>query len=440
MRTEPVLVRAGPHRVTAAFPRISEGPADDLLSPHGWSIADRHTGMGGYGLTLLPHLRELVVGGPHRVTGISDHPVRERIFTCRPTAPEEQRACAGDIVTRLATEAYRRTLTDRDVEGLMAFFDEGAADGGFEVGVRTARCRRSSPARTSSSASSVRRLRARATSVRARRPRARGAAVVLPLGRTTGRDASPTSPTRGGSPTTGSGGAGAADARRRALVEALSTRFAAQWLRLQDLDKVHPDVLLVPGLRPAARRRDAAGDRALLRHAGARGRSVLELYTADWTVLNERLAEHYGIAGRGRRRVPPGVVPGRHVGVGSWGTAASSRSRPTPIVPRRCCAASGSWRCSWERRPRRRRRAFPTSRRRRRPTTGVPDHAGADGAAPGQPDVQRVPPLHRPDRPRARCFDVTGGGGSVSNGAPSTPGASSTTAPRSIPRPSWSTR
>src|SRR5690606_4348704 len=101
MRTEPIFVQAGPKRVTAAFVKRTEGPAEDLLSPHDWSLADRHTGMGGYGLTLLPHMRDLVIGGPTQVTGVSENPVRERIFTCRPERPEQQTACADEILGRL---------------------------------------------------------------------------------------------------------------------------------------------------------------------------------------------------------------------------------------------------------------------------------------------------------------------------------------------------
>ncbi len=78
--------------------------------------------------------------------------------------------------------------------------------------------------------------------------------------------------------------------------EALSTRFAAQWLRLQDLEKVHPDAFLLPGLRPAARRRHARARRSCSSTTSCRNdHSVLDLFTADYTFVNERLARHYGI-------------------------------------------------------------------------------------------------------------------------------------------------
>ena len=115
METERVFVRAGPQRVSAAFLTRTEGPVEDLMSPHDWSLADRHTGISGYGLTLLPHLRDFVVGGPYTTTGVSETPARRKIFVCRPTTPDEARPCAEEIVSRLATQAYRRPLEDREV-------------------------------------------------------------------------------------------------------------------------------------------------------------------------------------------------------------------------------------------------------------------------------------------------------------------------------------
>jgi hypothetical protein len=138
MRTEPLFLRAGPQRITAAFVRRTEGPVEDLLRPHDWSMSDRHTALGARGLTFLPHLEHLIIGGPYNVTGVSESPVRQRIFTCRPAAEAEARSCAQRIVSALAERAYRRPLEARDVDGLMTFYDLGAREGGFEAGVRTA--------------------------------------------------------------------------------------------------------------------------------------------------------------------------------------------------------------------------------------------------------------------------------------------------------------
>src|SRR5262249_21277618 len=62
-------------------------------------------------------------------------PSRRRIFTCRPAAPSEEAACAGQIVKRLGTQAFRRPLTDSDFKGLMRLYDEGRAERNFEYGI-----------------------------------------------------------------------------------------------------------------------------------------------------------------------------------------------------------------------------------------------------------------------------------------------------------------
>ncbi len=131
METEAVFVRAGPHRVTAAFVRNFEGLVEDLVSPHDWSLADRQIGVSGYGVTALAHLKDLVINGPHNATGVSETPSRRKIFTCRPTTPEEARPCAEEIITRVGTPAFRRRVMPVELDELMMFFAEGCVPGGF---------------------------------------------------------------------------------------------------------------------------------------------------------------------------------------------------------------------------------------------------------------------------------------------------------------------
>ena len=68
-RTDPVLVRAGEHRVTAAFVRQMDGPYEDLIRPNDWSLTGTET---SYGTTSVPHLMSLTLEGPHNPTGVSD--------------------------------------------------------------------------------------------------------------------------------------------------------------------------------------------------------------------------------------------------------------------------------------------------------------------------------------------------------------------------------
>jgi hypothetical protein len=329
MRTDPIAVRAGPRRVTAAFLRTAEGPVEDLLAPHDWSIADRHTGMDGYGLTLLPHLRDLVIGGPRRVTGVSDHPVRARVFSCRPTTAEEEEPCARSILGRLATEAYRRPAEPRDVDALMRFYEEGASDGGFEIGVRTGlQAILASPHFIFRFEPTDRAL---ALSGHALASRLSFFLWGLPPDATLRELAV-------------SGALTDPDvlvAQAERLLEdprseALATRFAAQWLRLQDLEKVHPDSYWFPDydqqLADAMRRETESFFASLVRE----DRSLFELYTADYTFLDERLARHYGIEGvRGdafRRGRYPDERRRGILGHGSVLTLTSHADRTSPVL------------------------------------------------------------------------------------------------------------
>ncbi|MES2525166.1 MAG: DUF1592 domain-containing protein, partial [Gemmatimonadota bacterium] len=137
VRSEPIKVLAGQRRLSVAFVRRNEGPYEDLIKPHEWSRAS--AGTAAAGTTEPPALVEVLVAGPKNVTGISDNASRRKVFTCAPTAKAAQRACADQIITRLATQAYRRPLTARDRSALLAFYDKAAGGpNAFEEGVRTA--------------------------------------------------------------------------------------------------------------------------------------------------------------------------------------------------------------------------------------------------------------------------------------------------------------
>jgi mono/diheme cytochrome c family protein len=127
--TPRIHVKAGTHRLSAAFVQRFDAVPDDLLPPIDHSLADSQIGA-GFGITTLPHLREFAVSGPFKVTGVSETPSRRRIFTCRPTSAAEEAACANEIVRRLATSAYRGPLSAQDVDGLMKFYAQGRKDGG----------------------------------------------------------------------------------------------------------------------------------------------------------------------------------------------------------------------------------------------------------------------------------------------------------------------
>ncbi len=295
MTTEPILVAAGAHRLTAAFIKRTDGPVQDLIAPHDWSLASTAIA-GTYGVNSLPHMRDLVVGGPLTTVGVSDTPVRRAIFTCTPALPREARPCADEIISRLGEKAFRRPLSEHDRAGLMSFYDEAAVDGGFELGVRTAL-----EAMLASPRFVFRFERSPAEVVAGQTYQISDFALASRLSYflwAAPPDAELRELAASGSLT---------DDRvleqqvLRMLADpkadALGPRFAGQWLRLQDLDKVHPDVRLQPDfhqqLADAMRRETELFFNSMVEE----DRSVFDLYAADYTFVNERLARHYGIPG-----------------------------------------------------------------------------------------------------------------------------------------------
>jgi hypothetical protein len=331
--TEPVFVSAGQHKVSAAFVRRFDGPYEDLIRPHDWSLAGG--GSGGDGITTLPHLVDLVVGGPIEATGISNTPSREKIFKCRPTAPSEEQPCARETIQRLASAAYRRPVGDDEVDGMMGFYLEGEAAGGFEQGVRSAL------EAILASPFFVLRLEREPESLA---PGTSYELADLDI-------ASRLSFFLWGTPPDDEliriAEAGDLtdpktldDQTRRMLAdpraEALGTRFAAQWLRLQDLYKVRPDPNFFPNfdetLADAMRRETEI----FFNHLVQGNRDALELFNGDYTFVNERLATHYGmkgVAGDNFRQVTysDGVRSGL-LGQGSVLVLTSLANRTSPVL------------------------------------------------------------------------------------------------------------
>ena len=296
METEPISIHAGHRRVAAAFIEKVAGPYDDILQPHESSLAGTRAAV-GYGVTLLPHLRDMTIVGPRDPRGVSEARTRGRIFTCRPTSPDDAQPCAEKIISRLATEAYRRPLSDRELEDIMSSFYDGFAEtDGFEVGVRTAlEAILASPHfvfriepepagvqpgesyRVSDLALASRlsfflwasppdnELVQEATSGRLADPRVLEAQVTRML--------------------------------QSPKAEALATRFAAQWLRLQDLDLVRPDAFWFPDFTEQLANNMRRETELFFHNLVKEDRSIMELYAGEYTFLNQRLAEHYGIEG-----------------------------------------------------------------------------------------------------------------------------------------------
>ena len=293
MQTDSIFVRAGQHQVAAAFVRKMDGPYEDLIRPNEWSLTGTEA---SYGTTSLPHIIRLTIEGPYDPTGVSETPTRRKIFSCRPTSQREERPCAEEIVTRLATQAYRRTLEERDVDALLDFYDQGAEEGGFEIGIRTAiEAMLVSPYFLFRFESEPRGVDTGEVFRVADVDLASRLSFFL-WG--TGPDEELLRVAQDGQL---SDEAVLERQARRMLAdprsESLSNRFAHLWLRLQDLEKVQPDAFWFPNYS-----RQLADD--MLRetelffdHLVRDDRSLLELFSADYTFVNERLANHYGIGG-----------------------------------------------------------------------------------------------------------------------------------------------
>ena len=337
MRTEPILIKAGQHVVAAAFVRRTEGPYEDLIRPHDWSYAGG--GSGGPGITTLPHLRDLVIKGPYRVTGISETASRQKIFSCRPTDAMDERPCARQILSRLGTEAYRRPITAGELDRLTPIYEKGAGQaggsGGFEAGIRSA----------------IEAILASPYFIFRMEKEPEYAHNGSTFRIADADLASRLSFFLWGTPpdqellALANKGALSAPATlekqtRRMLAdpraEALGSRFAAQWLRLQDVDKVHPDPNNYPNfddnLAAAMRRETELFFNSLVRE----DRSVLDLYRANYTYVNDRLARHYGfpgVSGPEFRRVEyPNDTRRGLLGQGSVLVQTSLANRTSPVL------------------------------------------------------------------------------------------------------------
>jgi len=291
METNPVFIRAGERRVTATFIRKMDGPYEDLVRPNDWSLTGTEA---SYGTTSLPHLMRLTIEGPYNPTGVSENRARKQIFTCRPTSLIEEIPCAKKILAQLANKAYGKKTSESDINDLLTFYSMGAADGGFEIGVRYAlEAILSSPhflLRMEHEPNEIAPGDVYALDDMALAKRlsffiwgTNPDTELLKLanqGKLTRNRVLKTQVQRM-----------LADPRS----ETLATRFASLWLRLQDLEKVEPDSFWFPNysqqLTTAMRRETEL----FFYHLVREDRSILELYNANYSFINQRLAEHYGI-------------------------------------------------------------------------------------------------------------------------------------------------
>jgi mono/diheme cytochrome c family protein len=333
LKAPAVHIKAGVHRVTAAFIQRFEGPVNDLIAPIDHTLADTQIGV-AVGITTLPHVKDFSIVGPYNVTGISETASRRKIFTCRPTSAADEPACAGRILRQLATQAFRGSVSERDFASLMKFYTDARKEGDFEYAIGGAiEAILASPQflfRLESTPSTLRAgqsFRLGDTELASRLSYFLwGAAPDAELTKLAaqGRLSAP----------------GVYEKQVARLLadprsESLSKRFARQWLRLGDVEGVLPDAVAYPyfdrTLGDAFIKESELFFDSLVRE----DRSILDLITADYTFVNERIARHYGIpnvTGNHFRRV---TLPAERRGITTHGSVlvlTSVADRTSPVM------------------------------------------------------------------------------------------------------------
>ena len=281
-----IPVTAGPHDVGVAFIRKNYSESHEPLQPH----TRDHDLQNMNGVPLVDYID---ITGPFAVTGRGDTPSRRRIFTCNP-APGDERGCATQILSRLATQAFRRPVNDDDMALLMEFFDAGRNTGDFETGIQNGlRLVLSSPEFLFRSEPDPEGIRP--GEIYPLDDLALASRLSFFLWSSIPDDALLALAVEGrlSDPEVLSGQVERmlAHARSNALV----ANFAGQWLFLRNLQSVSPDSKLFPNfddnLRQAFRTETELFFESVIRE----DRSILDLLTAEYTFVNERLARHYGI-------------------------------------------------------------------------------------------------------------------------------------------------
>jgi mono/diheme cytochrome c family protein len=288
-----IHVKAGSQRLSAAFIQRFDGVVDDLVAPIDYTLSDTQYG-DGVGLTALPHIRDFSVTGPHAVTGVSDTASRRKVFVCRPLSAVDEIPCARRIISQLASQAYRRPAGNEDIESLLQFYADARNGKDFEAGIRAAlQALLASP-------HFLFRLEERPAGVK---PGQNYRITDLDLASRlsyflwgTGPDAELVKVATAGTLHTP---AVLEKQIRRMLAdprgEAMSSRFASQWLRLQDVEKIHPDALLYPSFDNELAESYQRETELLFDSIVREDRNVLDLFTADYTFVNERIAKVYRI-------------------------------------------------------------------------------------------------------------------------------------------------
>jgi len=280
----PVKVTAGPHKVGVTFVARTFAEPDEVL----------HSFRPSAGEDRIPRIGSLEIQGPFNPTGVSQTPSRARVFVCQPKSASDELPCAKTILSALARKAYRRPITNADLDAPIQFYSAARALGDFDTAIRDAlptilaspkflyRAERSPAGLAPGSIHAIGDVELASRLSFFLIGRAPDDELLTAAERGT-----LTTPT-------------VLEAQVRRLLadprsESLVTSFAFQWLKMRALEEIDPDPIIFPNfddsLRAAFRREMELFVDSILRE----DRPVLELLTANHTFVNERLALHYGI-------------------------------------------------------------------------------------------------------------------------------------------------
>ncbi len=282
-----VPVEAGARRVTAAFIR-KMGAGTNRLRPF------ERSNSGTYDATGRPHVETLMITGPFSPTGAGDTPSRKRIFTCMPAGAEDEARCAREVLSSLATRAYRRPIGEDDLARLLPFYEAGRAAGTFETGIQLAL------RRILASPSFAFRVEAEPEDLAA------GAAYPvsdLELATRLSFFLWSSIPDDELLAVAGRGELQDRQTLRKQVLRmladpkaaALAENFAGQWLHLRNLDNINPNSDEFPDFDHDLRRAFRKETELFFASIVEEDRSIIDLLTADYTFVDERLARHYGI-------------------------------------------------------------------------------------------------------------------------------------------------
>ncbi|MGE3510486.1 MAG: DUF1592 domain-containing protein, partial [Vicinamibacterales bacterium] len=330
-----IPVKGGPHDVAVTFLRVTPDLVERVREP--FMNPDAPSGTGGQAGP-MPTVSSVTIAGPHHASGPGDTPSRQRIFVCTPSAPAQEARCAKTILSTLARRAYRGTVRPAQLDMLMSFYEQGRSEGTFDAGVEFALRRllvspeflyriEMDPASDGRTASGPYRINDFELASR----------LSFFLWSSIPDDTLLEAAAKGTLRTKTGLQAQVVRMLADPKAETLSQNFGGQWLLIRNMPTTRPGEQYALAFDDTLREAMQRETELLLDSVIRENRGVIELLTADYTFLNERLARHYaigGIQGSHFRRVQlPTDSPRRGLlGHGSILTLTSPAIRTSPVI------------------------------------------------------------------------------------------------------------